>query len=80
MGLPGDDAFEQTVEEQIYADAAVAARSPADLEAGVIRAVQKPSRSGHMVTEFVGSTHFVKQFSRPARRVSIRDPQSFRSH
>ena len=72
-----DAAFESVVEGQIYADAAVSARTPTDLDGGRIRAVQKHSTSGHQVTEFVGSAHFVKQLARPRRIAHIRDPQSF---
>jgi hypothetical protein len=73
------DATFKVCEEQIYADAVVAARTPTDLAGGGIRAVPKTSSGGHNVTEFVGGTHFVKQFARPPRRVMIRDPQSFRN-
>ena len=68
-----DKAFEQ-IEQQVYADAAVRAKSPNDIGMGKMREVRKTTPSGHVVTEFYGNgTHFVKQFSRPVRRVrSIR--------
>ena len=73
------DATFRVCEEQIYADAVVAARTPSDLASGTIRAVPKTTAGGHAVTEFVGATHFVKQFARAPRRAMIRDPQSFRN-
>lgn len=60
--------FEQ-VESQVYADAAVRARTPNDIAPGRMREVRKTLASGHVVTEFYGADSFVKGFSRPARRV-----------
>jgi chemotaxis protein histidine kinase CheA len=72
-----DDAFTGAVEDTIYADAAVAARSPMDLDAGTIRAVTQTLPSGHVETRFMGrDTHFVRQFSRPVQRARILDPRA----
>lgn len=43
------------VEQQIYADAAVAAKQPENLPAGRLRAVTR-NDSGHVVTEYTGDT------------------------
>ena len=60
--------FEQ-VESQVYADAAVRARTPNDIAPGRMREVPRTLASGHIVTEFYGADSFVKGFARPARRV-----------
>lgn len=67
-----DEAF-TIAENQIFADAVVAARSPSDLERGSIRAVRRTMESGHIETTFVGGedAHFVKQFTPRARHARI---------
>lgn len=66
-----DEAF-AIAREQIYADALIAARNPTDLQPGRMREVVRTTPAGHREVSFVGGpdTHFVKQFSRPSRRVS----------
>ncbi len=58
-------------ERKIYADSAAAARKPSNIKSGYMREVRKQTDTGHLITEFYGNddTHFVKQFTRPARRV-----------
>ena len=64
-----DEATFTEVESQVYADAAVRAKTPNDIAPGRMREVRKTLASGHVVTEFYGADSFVKGFSRPARRV-----------
>jgi Uncharacterized protein conserved in bacteria (DUF2213) len=67
-----DDISFGVARDQIYADALSAARNPTDLTPGRMREVHSKSPGGHLITSFVGGegTHFVKQFSRPSRRVA----------
>lgn len=48
-----DDATFGTIEAQIFADAAVAARNPANIPPGALRMVER-KRDGHIVREFYG--------------------------
>jgi len=50
--LPGNAL--EIAEGQIYADASAAARSPAGVAEGSLRAIRKNDASGRMITEFVG--------------------------
>jgi hypothetical protein len=68
-----DELFERVAEDQIYADAAVAARTPDSGSGEFIRAVPRRSEGGHSVVEFVGNTHFVRQFSRAPVRTRVTD-------
>lgn len=72
-----DDAFEGQVENQIYADAALRAMQPNDLDPGSIREIKRTTPSGHIETSFVGNNyHFVKRFSRPPQRGRVLDPRA----
>jgi hypothetical protein len=64
-----DDTF-SVARDQIYADAAIVAKNPTDLQPGRMREIVT-QRNGHTIVDFVGGpdSHFVKQFARPARRV-----------
>jgi 8-oxo-dGTP pyrophosphatase MutT (NUDIX family) len=44
----------EIAERQIYVDASAAARSPANVDAGSLRAIRKRDASDRMITEFVG--------------------------
>ncbi len=62
LGLLQDQAFAMA-EEQIYADAIEHARRPSYIPGGGIREIRRQTPAGHMVSEFVGDTHFVEAFS-----------------
>jgi len=64
-----DSGLLEIIEADVYKDAAAAASSPAALPANTIRARERTSAGGHKITEFVGNTSFVRQFSRPSRRL-----------
>ena len=51
-GLP--DAALTIAEEQVYNDAVVAARSPADIPSGTLRAIARRDGTGRTITEFHG--------------------------
>jgi hypothetical protein len=69
-----EEAF-SIAETQVYADAALAASNPADLNPGELREVMKiDPRTNQKTIVFYGKEHFVKQMGRPGRRV-----QSFRT-
>jgi hypothetical protein len=69
-----EEAF-SIAETQVYADAALAASNPADLNPGELREVSKiDPRTSQKTIVFYGKEHFVKQMGRPGRRV-----QSFRT-
>ena len=58
-------------EDAIYNDAAIAAATPADLEAGELRMVTKiDPTTGVRSNVFYGKESFVKQMGRPGRRVA----------
>jgi hypothetical protein len=66
-----DDETFAPIEEQIYADAAVAAANPVDLEAGELRMVARVNPStGSRENVFYGKESFVKAMGRPGRRVA----------
>jgi hypothetical protein len=66
-----DDETFAPIEEQIYADAAVAAANPVDLEAGEMRMVARVNPStGSRENVFYGKESFVKAMGRPGRRVA----------
>jgi hypothetical protein len=69
-----DDETFTIAEDAVYADAAVAASNPIDLEPGELREVTKKNPAGRTIIEFYGKESFVKQLGRPGRRV-----QSFRT-
>ena len=62
VGLLQDQAFAMA-EEQIYADAIEQARRPSHIPGGGMREIRRQTPAGHMVSEFVGDTHFVEAFS-----------------
>lgn len=63
-------AFDQ-IRDQIYVDAAERAKRPNDIAGGKIISRTRQTNTGHTITEFFGTdAHFVRQFSRPARRVA----------
>lgn len=67
-----DDAL-NVIEQQIFDAARADAKAPHDLKQGEFREIVKTGEGGHKETIFVGrDTHFVQQFSRPARRVRLR--------
>ncbi len=49
-----DDAFEAQIESQIYADAAIAAKTPTDIADGELRCVPKTGPGGHRINEYFG--------------------------
>lgn len=49
-----DDAFEAQIESQIYADAAIAAKTPTDIGEGELRCVPKTGPGGHRINEYYG--------------------------
>ena len=51
--MADENAF-KVAEEQIYADAQIAAANPVDLPAGQIRGVTKPDSTGRQITSFYG--------------------------
>ena len=65
-----DDVFD-IAERKIYADSAAAALKPTNIKPGFMREITKRTSLGHIETTFAGAddTHFVKQFTRPSRRV-----------
>jgi hypothetical protein len=69
-----DDATLNRIEPQLFAAARADALCPHDLKPGEMREIMKrDERTGHTISTFVGrDTHFVKQFTRPARRVKFR--------
>lgn len=73
LDLISDETAFTPIEGQVYADATEFAKKPNDISVGKIREVKRNSDSGHAITEFFGAegTHFVKQFTRPARRARI---------
>ena len=67
-----DDVSFGALESVIFKDAIEAARNPADLESGVLRAVIKKGPGGREITEFVGKSTFVKQFAADVQRATGR--------
>jgi hypothetical protein len=64
-----DDSAFGVVEEQIYADSAIAAANPQDLPEGTLRPVTKRLPSGHTVTEFYGTpAAWMSKFAGPVRQ------------
>lgn len=58
-----EDVF-SNIEVDIYKDALESAKTPSNLTAGSIRAVEKIGPGGHKITDFVGNgAHFIKAFS-----------------
>ena len=72
LDLLPDEVFDE-VEKQIYTDAMDAALHPSDFAEGEMRKITRTNDFGHKITEFVGPSHFVKQFGMPPRRARIRD-------
>jgi hypothetical protein len=68
------DAFD-VAEKQIYADAALAAANPTDLQPGHLREILKRGPGGRQISEFVGPNTFIRAMTRPARRVSAFNTQ-----
>jgi hypothetical protein len=61
----------EIAEKQIYADAAAAARSPADLPSGHLREIRRRDAADRMITEFVGEPNsWMGSFRTPARSIS----------
>jgi hypothetical protein len=69
-----DEGLFSEIENQVYADAVVRARTPNDIPMGRLRQIGPVrNETGHMVTTFVGNdAHFVRGFTRPAGRVSLK--------
>ena len=65
-----DEETFNTIESQVYSDAAKAATTPLDLNPGELRKVEKRTPHGGTMIEFYGKESFVKQMGRPGRRVA----------
>lgn len=70
-----DDAIIDNLEADLFEAAKADALSPRDLRPGEMREItNRDEKTGHITTKFVGKdTHFVRQFTRPARRVKLLD-------
>lgn len=59
-----------TIQSDVYADAELAARNPADVEPGTLREIVKTDpRTGQRMSTFVGRGTFIGGLKRPVRRV-----------
>ena len=66
-----DDALLEIAEKQIFADAALAARSPLHMPAGQLIEVTKRDRAGRTISEFKGAmSAWLDVFKVPAQRVT----------
>lgn len=76
-----DDATFANIETEILADAAAAARNPANVPADTLRAVQSVDRTGRTITDFFGQPRaWMSQFSAVPRRVQRISNGSPRPH
>jgi hypothetical protein len=63
------DSMIDLVEQQVYADASVAARNPVSVAGGGLREIKRTSPGGHQISEFVGDVSaFTSAFKPPVRR------------
>lgn len=59
-----------TIQDEIYADAQIAARNPIDMQPGALREIRHEDPStGQRSTTFVGPDTFIMAMKRPSRRV-----------
>lgn len=66
--LPAD--VMTTIQDEIYADAQIAARNPIDMQPGTLREIRHEDPStGQRSTTFVGPDTFIMSMKRPSRRV-----------
>jgi hypothetical protein len=65
------------MESQIYPAVKSAAMRPDSVPAGELREVKEVGPDGLKITKFIGTTSFVKDFTREARHARIRQPEEF---
>jgi 8-oxo-dGTP pyrophosphatase MutT (NUDIX family) len=72
-----DAAAFSVIEPKIYADAMEAAMHPTDLEDGSLRAVPKSTGTGHVITNFFGSSPraWMGDFRIPSKKSRIHQPK-----